>query len=79
MNRQQQDSQVIRAMFFQLSERDRRMKWYQNRLEIAVKSLIKIGKELGVPQPGYPAPVANAADLVNEALERIEKEPMPKE
>lgn len=28
-------------------------------------------KELGVPQPGYPAPVANAVDILTNGLKRI--------
>src|SRR3990167_2900274 len=31
-------------------------------------ALDKIVHELGVPQPGYPAPVANAAEIAKDAL-----------
>jgi hypothetical protein len=32
------------------------------------EALDQAGKELGVPQPGYPAPVANAAKIIADAL-----------
>jgi len=32
------------------------------------EALERIRDELGVPQPGYPAPVANAAEIAREAL-----------
>lgn len=37
-------------------------------LAVAVKALEEIRDELGVPGPGYPAPVANAAKAAAVAL-----------
>lgn len=38
----------------------------------AREALTKAGNELGVPQPGYPAPVANAAEIISACLKELE-------
>jgi hypothetical protein len=43
--------------------------WLIVELEKAWSALEFIRDELGVPQPGYPAPVANAAERARKALE----------
>jgi hypothetical protein len=35
------------------------------------EALLSIKNELGVPQPEYPAPVANAVKIANEALQSL--------
>lgn len=42
-------------------------------LGVAKDALDLIMKNLGVPQPGYPAPVAHAYELAKEALEFIKE------
>lgn len=37
-------------------------------IETLLAALDQAKKELGVPQPGYPAPVANAYEVLNIAL-----------
>jgi hypothetical protein len=51
-----------------LSARDN-ICWLITELEKAWSALEFIRNELGVPQPGYPAPVANAAERARKALE----------
>jgi hypothetical protein len=39
------------------------------RIKVLEDALMRITYELGVPQPGYPQPVANAYDIAQAALE----------
>lgn len=41
----------------------------QHPLPKAIDAMRRAANELGVPQPGYPAPVANAASILRDALE----------
>jgi hypothetical protein len=41
----------------------------QKRIKVLEDALMRITYELGVPQPGYPQPVANAYDIAQAALE----------
>lgn len=43
------------------------------KLEMMVAAVRDARNELGVPQPGYPAPVANAANYLAEALAALEE------
>jgi hypothetical protein len=51
-----------------LAERDS----IASKLATAVEALRYARDELGVPQPGYPAPVANAAERIRAALRKVE-------
>jgi hypothetical protein len=44
----------------------------RDRLAAALRS---IKNELGVPQPEYPAPVANAVNIADEALQSLTQKP----
>lgn len=47
----------------------------ERRLAVAVEALKAVQRELGVPQPGYPAPVAHAYEIAKFGVEQIgEKE-----
>jgi hypothetical protein len=45
----------------------------ERRLHLAVEGLNRAANELGVPQPGYPAPVANAAEILRTVLRQIKE------
>jgi len=44
---------------------------FESKLAKAREGLINIRNELGIPQPGYPQPVANAAELAQRTLAEI--------
>ena len=41
----------------------------EERIKVLEDALMRITYELGVPQPGYPQPVANAYDIAQASLE----------
>lgn len=44
----------------------------KDQLQIVVKALQQASDELGITQPGYPSPVANANEYIKQALAEIE-------
>lgn len=54
---------------------EKRIADLERRLAVAVEALKAVQRELGVPQPGYPAPVAHAYEIAKFGVEQIgEKE-----
>ena len=51
------------------SENEKAIDWFISYHELK-HALICARNELGVPQPGYPAPVANAANIIQAALDK---------
>ncbi len=54
------------------SEHETAIDWFIAYQEIK-DALKRASNELGVPQPGYPAPVANAANILKYALDKAKK------
>lgn len=51
-----------------------RVKIFEADLALAVEALKQVMNNIGVPQPGYPAPVAVAYDIARDALAKIGEE-----
>jgi len=58
------------SAYKEVSECDEKSK---AQVKMLVEALEAIRNELGIPQPGYPQPVANAADIAKEALIKIKE------
>jgi len=70
MAREQRD-----AITLILGRTQERMTDAERQRDRLIDALRRIKSELGVPQPEYPAPVANAVKIADEALDAVKVEP----
>jgi hypothetical protein len=59
------------AVTLRLGKTQERMIDAERQRDRLAEALLSIKNELGVPQPEYPAPVANAVKIANEALQSL--------